>query len=125
MSKERITFGGREFQLEVCLECYPGETVLETQNKALADLLDNQAELYAAAEQMKNYLISENESEFPDGVVGDIFQYVSPELIFIPHEENRRRSAILCEYRFDEEHGLAIIFEDGKFVRIGPQDLIV
>ena len=125
MDMAKITFGGHEFELEVYLECYPGETVLESQQTALKDLLKNQKGMDEALVQLKKYLFNENKDQFPDGFQGDIFDYVAPRTIYIPHTEKYHRSAILCDCTFDEEHGLAIIFKDGKFEQIGSQDLII
>ena len=30
--------------------------------------------------------------------------------------------SLLCNYRFDEEHGIAITYENEKLKNIGPQD---
>ena len=125
MDMAKITFGGHEFELEVYLECYSGETVLDSQQTALKDLLKNQKEMSEALVQLKKYLVNENKDQFPDGFQGGVFDYVAPRTIYVPHTEKYHRSAILCDYTFDEEHGLAIIFKDGKFEQIGSQDLII
>ena len=31
----------------------------------------------------------------------------------------------MCNFKLDMEHGIAVIFEDGKFKTAGPQDLIL
>ena len=125
MSMEKIIFDGHEFELEVYLECYPGETVLESQQTALKDLLKNQKGMDGTLAQLKKYVVNENKDQFPDGLQGDVFDYVAPRTLYVPHSEKSHRSAILCDYTFDEEHGLAIIFKDGKFEQIGSQDLII
>jgi hypothetical protein len=41
--------------------------------------------------------------------------------IFVPDEKNI--CAIMCNFKFDMEHGMAIVFEGGKFKEIGAEDI--
>lgn len=34
-------------------------------------------------------------------------------------------AAILCNYRFDMEHGLAVLFENGTYKSVGSQDTVL
>ena len=56
--------------------------------------------------------------------VDNIFKYVIPKDIYILQDE-KRKVAILCNYKFDMEHGLAIVFENEKFKTIVAQDIIL
>ena len=40
MNKTKITIWGRDFELDVSMECYPGEIVLDSQKSALEVLLN-------------------------------------------------------------------------------------
>jgi hypothetical protein len=31
----------------------------------------------------------------------------------------------MCNFKFDMEHGLAIVFEDEKLKKIGPQEIVL
>lgn len=46
-----------------------------------------------------------------------------PKEIFVPHTEKHRNVAIMCNYKFDIEHGIAVLFENGQFKKVGPQDI--
>ena len=35
-------------------------------------------------------------------------------MIYIPKEEKQRVCALLCDFKFDIEHGLALVFENEK-----------
>ena len=54
----------------------------------------------------------------------DIFKYVIPEAIYVKRNKRKHQIALLCNYRFDEEHGIAITYEDEKLKKIGTQDII-
>lgn len=125
MREEMIILWGREFQLGVHVRCHNGDAVLDTQQQALNDLLNDSSVIADAEEHVKEYLIRNNPDEFPTDTVDNVFKYLIPKRIFIPRNNKHAVAAILCNYRFDEEHGLAIVFEDGKFKEIGPQDIVL
>ena len=56
--------------------------------------------------------------------IENIFKYVMPKSIFVPREE-KRIVAVLFDFRFDMEHGMAIVFENEKFSTIGSEDIIL
>lgn len=31
----------------------------------------------------------------------------------------------MCRYKFDAEHGIAVVFKEGKLEEVGPQDIIM
>ena len=41
----------------------------------------------------------------------------------ITREKEERVFAILCNYKFDIEHGLAVVYENEKFKTVGAQDI--
>lgn len=125
MNKEKTTIWGRDFELDVRMECYPGETVLDSQENALTALLKATDSIEAAKKQVEEYVIANNKRRFPDGKMDNVFRYVMPASIFVPHNKKRSLAAILCNYRFDMEHGIAIVFENGAFQSVGPQDSIL
>lgn len=125
MNKEKMTIWGRNFELDICMECYPGEMILDSQEKALSALLKTADSIEKAKKQVEEYVISNNKRSFPDGKMDNIFRYVVPVSIFVPHNKKCSLAVILCNYRFDMEHGLAIVFENGAFRSVGPQDSIL
>ena len=56
--------------------------------------------------------------------IDNIFKYVIPKRIFIPRTD-KKIVAILCDYKFDMENGIAVVFENEKFKEIGVQDIIL
>ena len=49
----------------------------------------------------------------------------APTDIYLPRTTEIRSAALFCDYRFDEEHGIAIVFENEKFIEIGTQDIVL
>ena len=48
-----------------------------------------------------------------------------PEYIFIKRNLEKHIVALLCKDRFNVEHGMAVIFKEGKLFQIGTQDSIL
>lgn len=125
MSKSKITIWGRAFELSVVYECYAGEEVLESQREAFAMLEDNATEVTESLEAVKKYVCKTGAGQLADDTIENIFKYVMPKSIFVPHIKKHRIAAIMCNYKFDMEHGIAVVFENGNFKKIGAQDIVL
>ena len=53
--------------------------------------------------------------------INNIFKYIIPKLIYIPNNRPQRTIDLLCDFRFDIEHGIAIIFENEELINIVSQ----
>ena len=102
---------------------YPGETVLESQKQAFAQLCAAGV-INSALESVKAYVAADAVSQVTLPIE-NIFMYVMPKRIFVPHTPKGARIAILCNYKFDMEHGIAVVFEEGQLKEIGPQDIVL
>lgn len=125
MNKKKMIIWGREFPLDICLECYEGEEVLDSQTEALKNLLKSEKAINAAKADVEKYIIANNKSAFPSGEMDNIFKYVIPRSIFVPHSKKKQQAAIFCNYKFDREHGLALVFENGKLVKVTSEDCVI
>ena len=83
----------------------------------------NSAAVAASLEHVKNYVETDEFARLNGDKIENIFKYVMPKEIFVPHTEKHRNVAIMCNYKFDIEHGLAVLFENGQFKKVGPQDI--
>ena len=55
----------------------------------------------------------------------NIFSYIKPEYLFVKNEKENTRVALMCKYKYDLEHGLAVVFfKDGNIIA-GLQDIIL
>lgn len=125
MSKCKITIWDRAFDLSVVYECYAGEEVLESQREAFAMLEDNEKEVADSLAAVKKYVQKAGDGQLKDASIENIFKYVMPKSIFVPHTRKHRIAAIMCNYKFDMEHGIAVVFENGKLKKVGTQDIVM
>lgn len=122
MQMQNLVVWGREISVKVVFDCYEGETVSSVQQEAFDEFLANPSVWEEAKVQAERYCISENKVKD----IQNIFQFVMPRSIYVKRtNDNSKVVAILCAYRFDAEHGLAIVFKDNVFDKIGPQDIIL
>lgn len=125
MNECKISIWDRAFELSVTYECYSGEEVLESQKKAFSMLEEDTSAVAESLDAVKKYICMTGASQLKEDSIENIFKYVMPKSIFIPHDGKRRIAAIMCNYKFDMEHGLAVVFDSGKFVEVGTQDLVL
>lgn len=123
MCKE-ISIWDRKLKMKIDLDCLDDEVATELQKETLSSFIDNFKILDDALPYVKDYCLAEKEMRDND-FKSDIFSYVIPKTIFVPREDKKKTVAILCDYYFDKEHGLAIVFENQKFKKIAPQDEII
>ena len=123
MSKCNIVIWDRAFDLSVVYECYSGEEVLESQRESFAMLEENVQEVTDSLEAVKEYVRETSAGKLGEDRIENIFKYVMPKMIFVPHTPKHRIAAIMCNYKFDMEHGIAVVFENGKLKEIGPEDI--
>lgn len=123
MSKNTFTIWGRDFDLDVIYECYPGEEILDSQ-KAAMEWLNNSELVESSLGDVKAYVRKTADAQI-DSPIENIFKYVMPKKVFIPHSKKTPKVAIMCNYKFDMEHGIAVIFEDGKFHGVDTQDAVL
>lgn len=125
MSKEKITIWNREFDMDVKYDCYSGEEVLQIQKDAIATFLKSGASIDAALDQVKQYCLKNNSAEIGSDNIENIFKYVAPKYLYVARNREKHVVAIMCNYKFDSENGIAVVFENEKFNKIGMQDIIL
>ena len=125
MNKIKMMLWGREFNLDITYDCYSNEKVLKSQETAVQDFSKAEELIDSSLEEVKKYCLSINKEEIGAEVIENIFKYVAPKYLFVPREENKQVVAIMCNYKFDSESGIAIVFENGKYKMIGKQEIIL
>ena len=125
MNKEKITIWGRDFDMEVKYDCYSGEEVLQIQKDALETFLKAGANIDASLDQVKQYCLKMNKADIGSDSIENIFKYVAPKYLYVERNKEKHVVAIMCNYKFDLENGIAIVFENEKFSKIGVQDIIL
>ena len=123
MYKQYVIWG-RQFDIEVVYDLFPDEALTETM-KSAEKLFDEKCEdLLADSTPVVEYCLNDKPESF-DGSMDNIFKYVIPEQLYIANSDGERIMALLCAYRFDEEHGIAIVFKNEELSEIGSQDIIL
>lgn len=121
MSKIKVNVWGRDFDLPVLYECREGQELLQHQKDAAKLFLESDA-LNDPTQVMK-YVVTNN-SEDVAGRTDNIFRFVIPRQIYVMRKEETNCVALICNYKFDPEHGLAIIYENGNITHIGAEDIL-
>jgi len=123
MSNIKLEIWGRRFNLKVDFDCLDDEKILDNQNAALDNFM--YADINASLDKVKTYCLKHNANDIGTDTIENIFKYVMPRSIYVPRDSKKRVIAIMCEYRFDMEHGLAVVFENEKVKSICSQDFIL
>lgn len=118
---KKITVWGRDFDIKVIYDVFSGEEILNEQKESFEAFLSKSSDLLSDSTEVEKYCIKHNKKEIGESI-SNIFKYVIPTAVLIKRDMKKRKVALLCNYRFDEEHGLALVFENEKLVRIGTQD---
>ncbi len=118
---KRMTVWGREFDIKVIFDVYKDEQILDIQKEALEAFETASKDLLRSYEALESYCLS-RDSDLIEAPIKNIFKYVIPEALYIKRNEKKRIVSLLCNYRFDEEHGIALTFENEKLKYIGSQD---
>ena len=120
----KINIWGRKFLRPVMIQEFQKEKVTDLQKKALKMFEADQAGVESAKEEVEKYIQMSEAWEEGMTEVDNIFKYVMPRSVFFP-QDKKRVAAILCDYKFDMENGLAVVFENEVFREVGPQDIIL
>ena len=120
-----MTIWGRQYDLPVVFDCFDNEEVLPIQEQALEAFLKSENTIQESKQQLEKYILNDEYAEIEGNSIDNIFKYVIPTDLYIPRTPETRTVALLCDYRFDEEHGIAIVFENEQFKEIGEQDIVL
>ena len=110
-----LTIWGRQFLLPVEYEMFEDDIVTDKQKEAIENS-KNDIELYCKAQVMSDKM---NEKK------DNIFSYVKPDYLFIEQNDQEPSVALMLNYRYDPEHGLAVVYKLNGEVMIGNQDIII
>lgn len=123
MNKVKIDIWNREFVLDIIYEIYPGQDVID--NQILTASKISTIDFSESKKGVENYIKEHYPQDLGLSEVDNIFKYVMPKRFYVPKEKESRIFAIMCNFKFDIEHGLAVVFENEKFKEVGPEDIIL
>ena len=121
MNKIKIRIWDRDFELNVVYQNYPGEEVTENQRKTLDSVF--LTDFGPGKAGVEAYIRKYFSSELGEDTLENIFRFVMPKSILIPRTDDKQTFAVLCNFKLDMEHGIAVLYEDNTYKTTGPQDL--
>lgn len=124
MNSMNINIWGRDFELPVIIKQFKGKEITDTQKEAEAEFKVCGNIVNTVKSEVEKYILENGLKENGITEIDNIFKYVIPKSILIP-KTKERVAAVMCNYKFDMEHGLAIVFENEELKDIGPQDIIL
>ena len=119
-----LTIWGREFTLPIEYDCYKGEKVTKEQMYALNNFSVHEDWIEASKVRIEEYCreqVLDDDNQKKD----NIFSYIKPDYILVKRENENPRVAMMCKYRYDPEHGLAVVYSVDGEVTVGIQDIIL
>ena len=119
-----ISIWERTFLLPVEYDCYDDEVVTDTQKSEVKTLTIHPEWIVSAKTHVERFCREEVIADSENNKKDNIFSYIKPEYIFVKCEDHPR-VAIMCKYRYDIEHGLAVVFATDGSVTVGLQDFIL
>lgn len=122
MNNKKVKIWGREFKLPIEYDVFPGETVPTGMEKAAYELLTKH-DFDKDLDKLKKYCHKSNAKE-TDGRLDNIFRFVIPKSCFVRNDKYFP-VGLMCDYKFDPEHGIVLVYINNKLIKIGPQDIIL
>lgn len=119
-----ICIWGRDFSVPVDFNCYAGEFPLPEQADAISYFLNRPEWLEKARHSVELYCREDVMEDAENNKKDNVFSYIKPQGFFV-RREKKPRVALMCKYRYDIEHGLAVVFAPDGSITVGPQDIIL
>lgn len=117
---------GREFRLEVIYDCFSDESILPEQEEALSEFLSHPNLLDDAKPALENYIHKTKPETSDVEEINNFFKFVRPRSIYVKRPRNCEHIiALLCDYKYDLDNGIAIVFKNEQLKEIGEQDIIL
>lgn len=123
MNKVTLGIWNRKLTLNVYFKTYKGKQITEAQKNAYENFIISKS-LNSSLNELFSYI----EKEYKDklsGNIDNIFKYVMPNTIYIPNSTKEKTVVLLCDFKFNNEHGLALVFEKEQLTKIAFQDEIL
>lgn len=120
-----IIIWGRKFILPVEYDCYEGEEVTKEQLQAFRKFKSHTEWIEHSKIIVEDYCREQVMSDEENAQKDNIFSYIKPECLFVKRDKKNPRIAMMCKYRYDLEHGLAVVFTFDGEVAVGMQDMIL
>lgn len=119
-----VKLWGKKLSLNIRFECRAGEEILEEQREAYERMLAEWHVVNESLPVVKEYVVHHDEASVKGPIV-DIYEYVTPVALLVRRSSTKRVVALLLDYCFDPEEGIALLFEDERPVSVTPQSSVL
>lgn len=120
MNKVSLKVWGRKFSLPVIYDVFDGEEKTVQQEDSLNKIVGS-GEL-RGEDDVIHYCEKMNPEEVGN-TLSNVFEFVIPRSVFVCREKGY--IALLCDYKYDLDNGIAVLYENGILRKIGTQDLVL
>lgn len=122
---KQVLLWGRLFSIPIEFDCYEGDRVTKEQINTLERLITNQNWLEKSKDYIEKYCKNDVMEDNDNHKKDNIFSYIKPEYLLVKRDKENQKIALMCKYRYDLEHGLAVVFSPNGEVTVGIQDIIL
>ncbi len=124
MNEYKLLIWGREFDLDVVYELYDDEELTDTQQDTVLNIEKVSFDDPESRAKIVEYISNDYPDIETDVSDVNLFKYLIPKTIYVPQDDTRI-FALLFNYKFDEEHGFALVYENETLIDLGSEDIIL
>lgn len=125
MTKTSMIIWGRKFNLDLYFQSCADSNMFEKQKAAYNAFEEKPEALITALPKLQAYIEKNYSDRLSEKQISNIFKYVIPKTLFVPKQTKGNTIALLCDFKFDIEHGMALVFTNEKLKELGSQDIIL
>lgn len=125
MTKTYMNIWGRGFELNIYYKMSSANKISAEQKAAYDAFMKKSVVVDEALPELKAYIEKNYSSKMQEEKVSNIFKYAMPRMVFIPKQVEGNTVALMCDFAFDVEHGIALVFRDEVLKAIGSQDIVL
>jgi len=117
---------GRKLNIKINYDCYDNEEITENQVDSYNKFINNYVDIFEKLYCQLELYCKENYTQELDGKFDNIFKYIMPTSLYIKRsKDDARIVGVMCNFKFEQEHGLVAIFKNEQLEKIDFQDAIL
>ncbi len=125
LNNTELSIWGRQLSIPVEYEFYDEEVISDFQKELLKQFVAQPERISNSKSLVESYCKEDVEGDSDNLKKNNIFSYLKPDYIFVKRSNKNPAIALMCKYRYDPEHGIAIVFYENDRIKIGSQDIIL
>lgn len=127
MNKDvELEIWGRKINININFDCYEDEEITANQIDAYNKFIEKSDTIFKNLYYKFEIYCNENYKEKIEDNFENIFKYVIPKSLYIKRsKDDTRIIGVMCNFKFEPEHGLVAVFKNELFEKIDIQDAIL